>query len=390
MKSGGWIAYVGPFLFPWGEPGSRRVYGIARSLTDAGYRVVVGSGEEAPRTLTQLEGDGALSYQGLGELPVAGQSVFRKARQIFVDQGRRTIEWLAARETPPSHVIAYGCYAPFIARLRAWCERTDTPLVADVVEWYDGSHQTWGPLGPFHLSTERALRTHFHRCAGVIAISRYLEDHYRARGTKVIRIPPTLDVRSAPLGPVHQSDGPLRLVYAGTPGKKDLLGNMIRGVASVDPSGRALELVVLGPGEAEVARLFGGALPPAVRVRGRVSQAAVAEAVGSADFSVLLRRPLRFAQAGFPTKVAESLAVGTPVISNATSDIAEYARDGIEGIISTAESPAAFAHALRRALALTGVQRVDMRRAARARAERCFDFRGYSAPIAAFIEELRR
>jgi glycosyltransferase involved in cell wall biosynthesis len=363
---------------------------MARSLIAAGHRVIVASGDREPRALTELEADGALSYVGLAELPTSDQGLLGKMRRVFFDQGERTIRWLQAQETRPTHVIAYGCYSPFIGRLRAWCERTATPLVADIVEWYDGSHQAGGRLGPFHLSTEHALRRHFHRCAGVIAISRYLEDHYRARGTKVIRVPPTLDVLNAPLGASDRRGGPLRLVYAGTPGKKDLLANIIRGVALVDPSGKAVELEVLGPGEADVARLLGGTVPPAVRVRGRVSQAAVAESVGSADFSVLLRRPLRFAQAGFPTKVAESLAVGTPVISNATSDIAEYARDGAEGIICASESPDAFAQGLKRALSLTDVQRVDMRKAARTRAERCFDFRSYSTPLNAFIEELGR
>ncbi len=79
----GWIAYVGPFPFPSGVAGSKRMLGVALSLQQAGYQVVVGSGETAPLEVTSLGGDNSarqVGYIGLGELPPKGASVLQKAR----------------------------------------------------------------------------------------------------------------------------------------------------------------------------------------------------------------------------------------------------------------------------------------------------------------------
>ena len=52
-----------------------------------------------------------------------------------------------------------------------------------------------------------------------------------------------------------------------------------------------------------------------------------------AHFSILLRpAEQRYAKAGFPTKVPESLSVGTPVICNFSSDLGDFLSDGINCI----------------------------------------------------------
>ena len=53
------------------------------------------------------------------------------------------------------------------------------------------------------------------------------------------------------------------------------------------------------------------------------------------QFDVLLRySDLRYTKAGFPTKVVESLASATPVITNITSDLEMYLKDGENSVIS--------------------------------------------------------
>ena len=57
----------------------------------------------------------------------------------------------------------------------------------------------------------------------------------------------------------------------------------------------------------------------------------VQEAVNHADFTILLRNRNRATMAGFPTKIVESLACGTPVITTRTSDLEHYIVDGDTG-----------------------------------------------------------
>jgi glycosyltransferase involved in cell wall biosynthesis len=390
-----WIAYVGPFTFPWGQPGSRRVYGIARALAGAGYQVTVASGDATPAEAQLLErdGPGTIRHVGLSEVHRPDAPLAEKVLKMFVLQGRNTVRWLEAQPRTPSHVVVYGGDAPLMARMLPWCRRRGVALVADVVEWYDPRQLAGGRFGPYHASTKLALRWQYPRCDGVIAISSYLENYYRDRGVLAIRVPPTLDVDAVPppeRGPGEAST-PLTLLYAGTPGRKDLLVNVIDGVARVDPRGDRVRLRVLGPTHLEIARLLGrGAVPGFVEAVGRVPQTEVLRAYGDADFSVLLRESLRFTNAGFPTKVAESLATGTPVICNLTSDLGEYVHDGVEGVVSADHTAREFAHALRRALSLSASARREMRVAARRTAERSFDYRRYSERLSVFLERIRR
>ena len=66
-----------------------------------------------------------------------------------------------------------------------------------------------------------------------------------------------------------------------------------------------------------------------IRCMGRVPRPVVLQTLQETDFTVLIRdASLRYAKAGFPTKVVESLMSGTPVICNLSSDLDEYLVDG--------------------------------------------------------------
>ena len=143
-----------------------------------------------------------------------------------------------------------------------------------------------------------------------------------------------------------------------------------------------MKLHLVGPSREEVSECLGSDAPmldmmaDMLIFHGRVPQSDVPRLLATADYSVLLRPLERYAQAGFPTKLVESLAAGVPVIANPTSDIAEFVRDGIEGILLTDHSPAAFVAGVKRVLTLPLAQKDAMRLNARLRAETSFDFQG--------------
>ncbi len=388
-----WVAYVGPFQFPWGQPGSRRVYGIARSLAQAGRRVLVASGDEGPATLTPLpgvDGPGSIAYVGLGELPSPGWSRLSRAALYLLHWGRRTVAWLDAQPTPPTHVIVYGGGAQYMAAVRSWCRRHKVPVIADVVEWYQPHHLRGGRFGAANLNANLALHHHYPRCDGVIAVSSFLHRHFTALGCRTLRVPPTLDARAVPADPPPSRRRGLSLLYSGTPGKKDLLADIVRAVGRADTRGDRTELRVYGPSAQEVHRLLGRhSVPPNVRLHGRVPQTQVPAVLRHADFSLLLREPLRFAQAGFPTKFCESMATGTPVIANLTSDLEHYLHDGAEGLVCRSASADALCETVRRAMTMPADDLARMRRAARTRALTSFDYRNYTAALDDFLTTVR-
>ena len=110
------------------------------------------------------------------------------------------------------------------------------------------------------------------------------------------------------------------------------VGNCAVGLLSDEEKGRLAlhlygtvpeQLVMLGIDPA-----FLEAHRDTVICHGRIPYAEVKGKVADADFTVRLRPNKRYANAGFPTKVGESMACGTPVIANITSDLGKYIIDG--------------------------------------------------------------
>lgn len=390
-----WIAYVGMIAFPEGGASARRVLGVAKTLVGTGVTVVVAAGGLPSSDLAAVPVRGAtkgagLFYQGIGEFS-RSWSRMRKSLQLLWGAGRCVLAWLDRQPTCPSAVICYGTSLPLLARLRRWCRKNSVVLVCDVVEWYAGAQLIGGRCGPLHAMNEYSLRRLVPVVDGVIAISSLLRRYYEERGCLVTRIPPTADMQTDIPCRLHGNDDcpRIRLVYAGVPGSgKDLLGYALHALNIADPEGKLFQLKIIGPTEREIQRLGFSVPSLALEICGRRSHQETLAAFREADYSILLRPNKRFANAGFPTKVVESLACGTPVICNLTSDLGEYINHGVEGCVCPDHSIEGFAQSLRTILKWDRTQLNTMRAAARARAERSFDCSRYIAPMKVFLQKM--
>ena len=399
MKNGSWVAYVGPFRFPEGDASSRRVLGVARSIVRGGRRVVVACGNrvpEEPESLPDSEGEMGLSFVGVGEI-TEGASRFGKATHWLWGVGRRIVSWLDSLPSRPTHVVCYGSNVSLMLRLGQWCHRHRVPLIADVVEWHDGAIMVGGgTLSPLNLGDKLTLRVLNRRTSGIIGISSYLTDYYHSRGCQTVRVPATLDTREIEPRLEINADSPLVLAYAGKSGngRKDLIDNVIDAVLTVNAGGTRVKFVLAGSPPQEVLRLPAlrsrglASLPNEICALGRLTHRECTSLIRSADFMPMVRPIATFSMAGFPTKVPESLSLGTPVICNVTSDLGQYVRDGVEGLICEDSSVLSIVSALDRALALSREARTAMRQAARARAVASFDFREYAMPLTEFLNSV--
>ncbi len=357
-----WVAYVGPFHYPEGGAASRRVLGMAESLSLAGYDVVIASGagdslEDEGQVVSQSEG---ISYCLLAER-VAEHWPRPLRRFRYARMGGRTVEWLASRPTLPAAVILYSGYTPYLQRLLPWTRNSGVRLLFDAVEWYEPAHP-WGYLtSPYQWNIEWAMRCLVLRTDGVIAISSYLANYYRDRGLPVVVVPPT----TSAISPGDwKPDSHLRLCYAGNPGNKDDLALILRAVARLYSAGVAIHLTVAGPARASVMGMLGEPPDreiPWLCVPGMLGQLDVKRLVGGVDFNIFVRQSCRVSQAGFPTKFVESLASGTPVITNLTSDLHLYLRDGQTGLVCRAPDLEAVVSVLARASKLVEVSMRRMR-----------------------------
>lgn len=388
------IALVGIFRFPVDDASGRRVLALARLLEAAGARPLIGAADPTPDLRPREGPAGDLPVVHLSELPQKTTPRPLRALRQFV-WGGRACAWLEGLDPRPAAVLLYGGYSPFALWLLRFRRRTGIPVFVDAVEWYQPSHVPGGPLGPFHLNVEWALRRLFPRLGHAICISRYLQRHFEAKGCRTLYLPAVLDVAALEpdLAP-RPASAPLRLAYTGTPGKKDLLNPMVEALLRLDPHGERIRFAIVGPTPALLLQLPAlrrrglTELPPGLEAPGQVTNAEALAQVRRADFSVLLRHRQRYAMAGFPTKVPESLAVGTPVLCNLTSDLGDFLEDGVQALVCPEPTAEACEQALLRALALSPAQRTDFRQAARRLAEARLDYRLYREGMAEFLAPL--
>ena len=184
-----WVAYVGPFPYPGGAAASRRVLGVAESLSLAGFDVVIASGAgDSPQDAGKLVGQGErIAWCHLPER-VAEHWPRPLRRFRYALMGGRTVEWLASQSTLPAAVILYSGYTPYLQRLLPWCRRNRVRLLFDAVEWYEPEHASGYLTSPYQWNIEWAMRRLLPRTDGVIAISKYLADYYRGRGVPVTAV----------------------------------------------------------------------------------------------------------------------------------------------------------------------------------------------------------
>jgi len=377
------IVYLGGFKCPPNDAASARVFGVSRALRLVGHSVTM-----LPRNRAEPGGPLRLPVDGFDcHLRPAGGRVGSLIGEIW---GGDYLSRLRGLPTRPDLVIFYGGFVPMCLRVLAHCRRHGIAVASDVVECYDPGHLPLGRLGPFRWMAH----AHFHwftpRVGHVICISRWLNRYYQSRGCRTVQVPPMLDVQGVPWTPARPEAAGMRFAYAGHPGRKDLLGNVVAGLAELRSAGipAVIRLVGVTPDSVRESLRFCGQadvpLDGLAEFSPRVTADKVPALLAECDFLPLLRPPLRYAEAGFPTKVTEAMASGLPVLANLTSNLDDYLRDGVNAFVASDYSKEAFVEAARRAWDARS-RWPEMRAAARRTAEEAFDYRVHVPALDAFV-----
>ena len=218
----------------------------------------------------------------------------------------------------------------------------------------------------------------------VISISSFLEEYYKSKGIDTIRIPILCDSACKSIN--KSCSDKLVLFYAGAPAKKDYIGNLLEALLLLtQEEQKKIKFLLIGVNKDKLIKQSGissstiEACSEMLELCGRVPREEVIERMREADFTVLPRdASLRYAKAGFPSKVVESLSNSTPILCNLSSDLDLYLKDGENAIIADSHHPEDLAKAIRRALELSTEMKREMRAKARESAEKHFDYRNYS------------
>ncbi|TKZ17448.1 glycosyltransferase family 4 protein [Shimia litoralis] len=371
-----------------------RALGLAQMIQSLGYQVIVMGKFKSPpaaaRSPDGLEIDGVMCRDI--QRPIVDRSCVSYV--VSADPLVQVVD-----EQGADRVLAVLCYN-YPAR-GAWsmirqARRRGIAPILDCTEWYGWEgrkilRNLWRLAG---VTIRMRVLT---RLAGnVSCASRWFQAHVARQHT--VLWPFVLDTtrpewqRSPAPDPARRA----HLVYSGSPGMgmhKDRLPVMIASLARLAAEGHDFRISVAGITEAQYLQTMPGhrdqldRLGGRLQFLGRIPHADSLTLLRSADFSVFFRQPNRVSNTGFATKYVEAATLGVPVISNPTSDIPLYLRDGENGIMARSIVDADVDDALRRAICLTPEERAAM--VAACRAENPFDMRALQREAREFLENLR-
>lgn len=319
------ILYVGGFALPDENAAAQRVVANAKLFSEIGYNVAFinyAKSSDAPQKKRYFDFE-------CFECP---EAEWRVASRLDVDR----IEEILEMRPDITTVVAYNYPAVALARLIRLCRRRKVTCIGDVTEWYRARDVAFPNTLLKYIDTTIRMRFLHPRMDGLIVISEYLKNYYGAR-VPTILLPPLVDIldeKWLPLPPVSHKD--FRLVYAGKPSKtKERLDLIAKAVVSL-PEAVDIRLDIVGVTADEFKQIYGYAIDDKrVVFHGRISHNKAIEYVKQANYSVIIRDDNRVTRAGFPTKFAESVSCGTPVICNDNSDLKEWIDKFACGIVTS-------------------------------------------------------
>lgn len=271
--------------------------------------------------LAVREGDATL-FSRLCDLLFANEQV----KRLRLDIG--TVNLIVLYNSPFTHILRFWLYS----------KRHQCKLVLDNTEWY-------GSLGmnPFfsilkNIDTYIRIRIFPAICDGVFTTSKYLTEIYSDSGIVVLELPSLFDSDEFVFLRNSSNMSP-RILYCGHPfvfdrakrnsaSVKERLDRIILGLYSVRRLSFSFDLI--GVTKAEYLSVYPNhkklleKLGNRVKFHGRQENSAVKQMLHSVDFQVFFRDRNRTTNAGFPTKLSESVSAGVIVITSKLVGVEKY------------------------------------------------------------------
>lgn len=373
-----------------------RVINLAKILKELGHDIeLVGVCYDVGKELSgSFDG---INFEMLRAAPWTGIKAYKRIKQLESDAEK----YLAvhSQEKPYDAILLSNIYFDFSSSFINYAKKYSSKLVVNSVEWYEKNNSKFdGIKGKLNFIKNRIALKKIHvKMGNIIAISSFLDNYYKERGCNTVTIPTIIDLKEYEnvLSKPKVFDGKIHIAYAGDPGRKDYIINAIYALELLSEDER--EKIKLDFYGTTYEKLYANGLSreyieeykDSIICHGRIPYELVKEKIAEADFTVLLRPQMRYANAGFPTKVGESMACGTPVICNITSDLGKYVTDGINGIVCENETKEACAMALKKALMLTSEEKEQMRKNAVYTAKSAFDYNVYINKVEEFLKRIQ-
>lgn len=344
------ILYIGNFNFPNGNAAGKRVFSNAKILKKINYEVLI----------VDLKN---INYTGYLD---STQSKLKGFDCYSFSYPKSNLDWLKYRKTfrqltkfiekkniidELKYVIYYGSprISLFNWLLINFCKKNEIKVISDCVDWLSVNTNN------FFYNIFKWIDTTYQKAFlnkkvdGLIVISDYLDDYYKNYNINTVKVPPLSPKEyKLKLKSKYIKTNRKLISYAGLPFRKNIKVSDKSNMK--DRIDKIIKLLYLAKKEnaSFIFNIYGFtkeefliALPDqrkyieflgdSIKFNGYTENEIVTKKIMNSDFTILIRDIKRSTTAGFPTKVSESISLGTPVITNKTSDLEKYIIDGVNG-----------------------------------------------------------
>lgn len=377
-----YVLMIVPSDFPDADAGSVRDMAFAKIYQKLGYDVVlIGMGKNTKNGI--IEG-------------VRYYSLYKERTNViehfwfyfgYKKRCKRYMNHIINHLGHPALIHINDISHGMINYLVSYVKEKNIPMIHDSTEWYSACEFARGTLDKSYVLKDNLNRKIIRAPIKVIAISKYLEVHFKQRGIQSVRIPVIMDIENTEVAE-SGVEGVVNMIYAGSPATKDHLEEIVQAIISLPKSKQEhVRVHILGVDSEQLKKLCSvDSLPDCINIYGRVPRERVLEIMRKMDFSLLLRpADERYTKAGFPTKSVEAMSHGVAMMCNLTSDLNLYLKDRENAIIVNDCSTIAFKEALEKVLEMSREEIEVVKQNARRLAELNFDYRSYENTVQQLI-----
>ncbi|MFG0807002.1 glycosyltransferase family protein [Pseudomonas fluvialis] len=394
--SKGTILYIGGFELPDRNAAAHRVLSNGMIMRDLGYDVV---------------------FLGIDSTRIGKPEILRNDYLGFecwsITYPKDVLAWLKyilgltsildfilrERTIKIVGVVCYNYPSVAQARIKSLCKRIGAKMIADATEWYS----VGAGSGVYRIVKllDTALRMYIvHRIAdGVITTSKYLTEFYAHRGKVTVELPTLFNCEKFQPPPSRDNTQRKKFIYVGSPfdkgrvnkarsNLKERLDVAIEVFYQIYISGRRFSFEIYGVDADDYLEIFPEhadilkEMAECIVFKGRQPNQFVLNRIAECDFSIFFRDETRVTLAGFPSKLAESISCGTPVVTNKMVSLESYLPH--ESLFTTARGDE---HILvRKIMELTPVEINYLKQ--HAYHSMTFDYKNYSDRVSVFMAEV--
>lgn len=394
------IVYVGGFKLPDKNAAAQRVINNSKIFRSLGYKVVlIGVDDD----LKNVEEPRFENHEGFDTLSFAYPLGTKKWINYTLGN-QKMLDYVDSIGGSLHSVVCYNYPAYASKKLFAIAAKHGAATVSDLTEWYDTDMSN--PRGIIKtIDTYARMKVVGPGSDAIITTSPHLERFYEARRKPQVNLPTLYDSEKiADLGFSYKGASSLRtFVYAGSPGStngknsgfsKDRLDLVVEALSKVSQTNNAFVLKVYGldennyrksmPSHHSILDLLGDS----IEFLGRRPHSEILQAFTEADYTTFLRTEDRLTLAGFPSKFAESITCGTPVVCSAVANLDMYMTEGKNSFELDPLDLDKSASVFKRCIELPN-EKLDQIHE-NCLTNRQFDYRNFEAPVKTFFQKINR